>query len=129
MIYSETYDSINDSMSDSNIGARKGKNVRDHLFILYAVINSVVRGDSKCIDIQVYDIQKAFDALWLNDTFNDLFDSLPQNKRDNSISLLYKTNLTNMVAVKTPVGLTKRVNMPEIIQQGGSGGLCYVPIR
>ena len=29
MIYSETYDSINDSMSDSNIGARKGKNIRD----------------------------------------------------------------------------------------------------
>ena len=126
LIYMDHYPSVDKCMSDSNIGARKGKNVRDHLFILYAVINSVVRGDSKCIDIQVYDIQKAFDALWLNDTFNDLFDSLPQNKRDNSISLLYKTNLTNMVAVKTPVGLTKRVNMPEIIQQGGVWGslLC-----
>ena len=81
MIYSETSDSINDSMSDSNIGARKGKNIRDHLFILYAIINSVVKGDAPCIDIQVYDVQKAFDALWLDDCFIDLYDSLPPKKK------------------------------------------------
>ena len=113
-------------MSDSNIGARKTKNIRDHLFILYAVINSVVRGSEECIDIQIYDIEKAFDSLWLDDSFNELYDTLPDQQRNDKISLLYKTNLKNMVAVKTPAGLTKRVDMPCIIQQGGIWGslLC-----
>ena len=58
-------------MSDSNIGARKMKNIRNHLFIIYGVINSVLKGESECIDIQIYDLVKAFDVLWLADTMND----------------------------------------------------------
>ena len=53
LIYADTYVSIDGSMSDSNIGARRGKNIRDHLYVLYAVINSVVKGDSECIDVQM----------------------------------------------------------------------------
>ena len=52
-------------MTDSNIGARSGRNIKDHLLIIHGIINSVIRGDDDCIDIQIYDIQKAFDALWL----------------------------------------------------------------
>ena len=126
LIYNDKFDAIDTRMSDSNIGARRGKNIRDHLYVLYAVINSVVRDKYECIDIQIYDIQKAFDALWLDDAFNDLFDSLDQHSRNDSISLLYKTNLDNLVSVNTPAGLSDRVNMPEIIQQGGIWGsiLC-----
>ena len=126
LIYSENVESIDANMSDSNIGARKGRNIKDHLFILYAVINSVVRGEEDSIDVQVYDIQKAFDALWLDDCFNDLFDSLPTEKRNDKISLLYETNVRNLIAVNTPAGLTERVDMPKIIQQGGVWGslLC-----
>ena len=39
LVYLDNYDCIEASMSDSNIGARKGYNIRDHLFVLYAVIN------------------------------------------------------------------------------------------
>ena len=64
-------------MSDSNIGARKKKNIKNRLFIVYAVINSVLKGESGCLDIQIYDLVKAFDVLWLADTMNDLWDTLP----------------------------------------------------
>ena len=126
MIYIDVCEEIDKRMSDSNIGARKHKNIRDHLFILYSVINSVINGNNECIDIQIFDIQKCFDSLWIDDCFNDLYDVLPFNQRNNKISLLYKGNKTNLVAVNTPAGLTKRVNLPYIIQQGGVWGslLC-----
>ena len=34
MIYSDKYDIIDNSMSGSNIGGRKGRNIRDHLFVI-----------------------------------------------------------------------------------------------
>ena len=38
----------------------------------------------------------------------------------------YETNVTNLVAVNTSVGLTDRVNIPRIVMQGGTFGpiLC-----
>ena len=111
-------------MSESNIGAGKKRNVRDNLFILYSVVNSVLKDNSDCIDIQLYDIHKCFDSLWIDDVFNDLFDILPPGQRNDKISLLYNSCKTNLVAVKTPGGLSERVNMPGIIQQGGGLGVA-----
>ena len=59
-------------MSDSNIGARKKKNIKNHLFIIYGIINSVLKSESDCVDIQIYDLIKAFDVLWLADCMNSL---------------------------------------------------------
>ena len=39
LIYRDKYDDIANGMSDSNIGAQKKKNIRNHLFIVYGVIN------------------------------------------------------------------------------------------
>ena len=90
LIYEDVFKHIDINMSDSNIGGRKQRNIRDHLFVLYAVINSVLKGGEQCIDIQVYDIKKAFDALWMTDCFNDLYDILPTGVRNDKILLLYK---------------------------------------
>ena len=43
LIYNEKYPALDLAMSDSNIGARRNKNVRNHLFIVYGIINSVVK--------------------------------------------------------------------------------------
>ena len=126
LIYNDKYKDIDKNMSDSNIGSRKKRNIRDHLLIIHGVINSVIRGKEEPIDIQIYDLEKAFDALWLEDCLNDIIDSINPENQNDKISLLYELNKVNNIAVKTGVGLTDRVNMPMLVQQGGTWGgtLC-----
>ena len=107
MTYLDKYPELDMSMSDSNIGARRNKNIRNHLFIIYGVINSVIQGEDKCVDIQVYDLEQAFDALWLEDCLNDLYDTLPDSSCDDKLALVYETNVNNLVAVNTGVGQTE----------------------
>ena len=73
LIYFDNFKDIDARMSDSNIGARRNRNIKNHLFIIYGIINSVIKGKGECIDIQIYDLVKAFDALWLTECMNDLF--------------------------------------------------------
>ena len=122
LIYAEKYPGIDSNMSDSNIGARRGKNVQNHLFILYGVINSILREEKSCIDVLIYDIIKAFDSLWLEDCMNDMFDSLPSEQRDDKLALVYESNKNNLMVVNTAVGLTDRVNVSRVVTQGGVFG-------
>ena len=126
LIYFDKFSDIDKNMSDSNIGSRKDRNIKNHLFMIYGIINSVIRGDEDCIDIQISDIVKCFDGLWLKDCLNDVFNSVPHAKRDDKLALLHKGNTRNMVAVKTAVGMTDRIDIPSIVQQGGTWGpgLC-----
>ena len=71
MIYHEKYPLIDRNMTDSNVGARRKKNIKNHLFIIYGIINSVVKGESESVDIQIYDLVKAFDVLWLEDCMDE----------------------------------------------------------
>ena len=109
-------------MSDSNIDARRQKNIKNHLFVVYGIINSMMNEEKCCIDICIYDLEKAFDALWLEDCLNDLYDTLPENQHDDKLALIYEANDNNLVAVKTPVGLTERINIKKIVTQGGTFG-------
>ena len=68
LVYQEKYPLIDMGMSDSNIGARKRKNIKNHLFIVYGIMNSVLKGESKCIDIQIScpsDTNKKHWKMWL----------------------------------------------------------------
>ena len=47
LLYLDEYPELEKSMSDSNIGARKDKNVRNHLFIVYGVIQNDLREGSR----------------------------------------------------------------------------------
>ena len=95
--------------------------------MIFGIINSVLRGKEECVDIQIYDIEKAFDGLWLEDFINDVYDSLPQKKRDDKLSLMYEANKKNIVSVKTAVGMTDRINIPNIVQQDGTWGRGCAP--
>ena len=57
LVYEDSHEVIENSMSDSNVGVRKKRNIRDNLFVLYASINDAIR-NKKNIDIQYYDIYK-----------------------------------------------------------------------
>ena len=76
MVYQDKYQDIADRMSDSNIGAQRDKNIKNHLFVIYGIINFVLHEEKSCADIQIYDIVQAFDSLWLDDCMNDLYDTL-----------------------------------------------------
>ena len=116
LIYQEKYPFIDSAMSDSNIGSRKDRNIKNHLFILYGIINSVLKEENSCIDIQIYDLVQCFDGLCMN----DMFESLPSEQQDDKLALIYESNVKNLVAVKTPVGQTETVNINKIVTQGGT---------
>ena len=122
IIFNEYYDKIDKNMSDSNIGGRKYRMAKDHLFILHGIINSVKNGNEEPIEIHVYVKEKVFDKLWLKDTMNDLVDTLPEEMKNDRLSLVYESNKITKIAVNTPSGITEREVVEEIVQQGGTWG-------
>ena len=116
MIYSEKYGVIDKSMSDSNIGARKCKNIRNHIFIVNSILHDVLSSKSKePIDIMVLDYKQMFDSECLYECLNDVFEA---GVDDDYFPLLYEANKEAFVAVQTPSGISKRVVIPEIMMQG-----------
>ena len=56
----------------------------------------------------------------MEDTLNDLFDTIDNEKKDDRLALLYTSNKKNLVSVKTGVGQTDIVEIEKIVQQGGT---------
>ena len=125
LIYNDEYSTIENSLSDSNVGARKGRNVRDNIFTLNAITNSVINGKEDPIDIQLFDIEKCFDSLWVEECVNDLYESGLQNDK---LPLLYLENQNAKIAVKSQTGMSKRKYIHNIIMQGSVWGslMCTV---
>ena len=69
LVYQDNYQIIDNNMSCSNIGARKNRNIRDHLFVVYADLNDAINRKKEDIDIQIYDVAKCFDKMWYKETF------------------------------------------------------------
>ena len=114
LLYNDFYDKIDSSMSDSNVGGRRNRNIRDNLFIVYGVINYVIE-EGLDVDMTLYDLAKCFDSMWYRETMNDLWDAGVQ---DNKFALISKMNENCNIAVKTPVGITDRFQLKEIEMQG-----------
>ena len=114
LISQKYYDTIDNAMSDSNVGGRKNRNIRDNLFVIYAIINDAIR-KKKSINIQFYDISKCFDAMWAEDTMNDLYDA---GVKDDIFSLVSMLNEECQVMVKTSVGSTEKFVLNNIEMQG-----------
>jgi hypothetical protein len=115
LVYNDKYPTVDSNMSDSNVGARKGKSIRNHLFVVNGVINEVIKDKTKSLDIQILDYKQCFDSMWLEDTVNDLYEA---GITDDNLALIYKSNENNQVAVKTPNGMTERMEMKKLVLQG-----------
>ena len=116
LIYNDKYDIIDKNMGNSNIGGRKGRNIRDHLFVVNAVLNDVNKTKKEDIDIQIYDVKKCFDKLWFSETANDIFDV---GVDDDQFVTIANSNKECKVAVKTPWGsTTERKVLKDIEMQG-----------
>ena len=106
MIYKDKYTIIEESMSDSNIGARKKKNIRNHIFIVNSVIHDVMSKKSKePVDIMVLDYKQMFESECLFESLNDVYEA---GVTDDTFPLSYEANKETFVAVKTPNGIFKK---------------------
>ena len=117
LIYNDIYSKLDSSMSSSNIGARRGRNIRDHLFVINGILNDAHQNTNKSgIDIGIYDIAKCFDKMWYSETANDIFKAGVQ---DDKFLLIANSNRECQVAIKTPWGgITERIRMKELEMQG-----------
>lgn len=116
LVYNDIYDIIESNMSNSQVGAQRDKGIRNHLFVLYSILNSVKQKEAAPIDIQIYDVKKMFDAIWLLECCNNLYESGVKNDK---LSIIYESNRVHKISVKTPVGETKRVTVEDVLAQGG----------
>ena len=107
MILNDIGDDVDENMSDSQVGTRKGKSIRNHIFVVNAILNAVKQKESDPIDLQIFDVEKCFDSLWLEQCCNDLWEA---GIIDDKLALMYEGNLKNEVAIQTPgAALTERM--------------------
>ena len=72
LIYNKKYEILDQNMSDSDVGARRGENIRNHIFIVNGIIMEILSSKSKSADIQILDYKQCFDAMRLEETLNDM---------------------------------------------------------
>ena len=124
LIYNDEIDNIDKSLTDSNVGARRNRNIRDNIFAMNAILNSVSKENKEALDLQIYDIEKCFDSLWLHEVINCLFEA---GLRNDKLPLLFLENANAQIAVKGNGLLSKRINIKNIIMQGSVwGSICCV---
>ena len=124
LIYNDEYPNIDTNLTDSKVGARKTRNVRDNIFVLSAILNLNKYRTKEALDVQVYDVEQCFDSLWLLEVINALYEAGFKNDK---LPLLFLENRNAQVAIKTPGGISERTNISNIIMQGSVwGSLCCV---
>ena len=89
LIYNDEYQKIDKNLSDSNVGARRNRGIRDNIFVLNAINNSVINGNEDSVDVQVFDVEKCFDALWVEECINDIYEA---GRGNDKLVLLYLEN-------------------------------------
>ena len=97
LTYNDCYYTIDNNLTDGNVGGRKERSVRDNIFVIHAIINSVTRGNCAPIQVQIMDAEKCFNKLWLQSCINAIYDAGITNDH---LNLLYIENQKAQIAVK-----------------------------
>ena len=119
LTYNDCYYTIDSNLTDGNVGARKDRSVRDNIFVLNAIINSVENGRNEAIQVQVMDATKCFDKLWLQACINSFYEAGIDH---DSLNLLYIENKNAQVAVKINNKLSARISVKDVVMQGSVWG-------
>ena len=96
LIHKNEYENVDTNLSDGNVGSRKRRNVRDNLFVVNSIMNEAKQMKSQAIDIDVYDVAKCFDTMWLIESINDLYEAGIQNEK---LCLMYLSNKNAQFAI------------------------------
>ena len=91
LIYDDKYETTDDNLTNCNFGSRKRRNIRDNLFVINAMSNSSQKNQKEATGINVYDVVKFFDSLWLSECMNDLYDTRLKNDK---LALIHKSNMS-----------------------------------
>ena len=62
LLYNRNYEQMVKNMSNSNIGGHKNRNIQDHLFVINATVNEIIKSKGSA-DIQIVDVQKCFNKF------------------------------------------------------------------
>ena len=119
MLLNDNYDIIDDYMSDSNVGGRKNRSIRDHLFIVNGILHEHSKSKTIPISIQILDYKNSFDSLWQDDITNERYDA---GVHDDKLALLHSINKINFIRVKTPAGISDVKTVKNNICQGDPWG-------
>ena len=119
LIYLDSYEAIDDNLTDANVGARKNRSVRDNMFVISAVNNSVIHGSSRPIQIEIMDVIKCFDKLWLEACINSLYEA---GLKNDNLNLLFIENKTADIAVKINNKVSRRIPVKNVVMQGSVWG-------
>ena len=127
LIYNTKYPTIDENMSDCQMGARKGKGCRNNIFILNAIIHDVMKSKNrKPVIFQVTDYKQMFDSMDLEQAISDMFDA---GFKDDTLVLLHKANEEIHMAVKTNNGLTERHIIEDSVLQGDTFGSILASVQ
>ena len=118
LLYMDSYETIDENLTDANVGARKERSVRDNIFVISAVTNSVLNGASRPIQVEVIDVIKCYDKLWLEACINSLYEA---GLNSDYLNLLYIENETAQIAVKLNGKISKRIPVKHLVMQGSDG--------
>ena len=119
MLLNDKYNTIDNYMSDSQVGGRKERGIRDHLFIVNGIIHEHSKSKNKPVTIQIMDYSCCFDSLWQDEVTNELFEA---GVDDDKLALFHKINEINHIRVKTSAGLSDAKTVKNIICQGDPWG-------
>ena len=122
LIYNSIISEIESNLTNSNIGSRKGKSPRDHLFVMYSVIQETLNSEHQR-DIIFYDVKQCYDSLWVERCLLDMYEN---GVTSNLLNLVYELSKKAKITIKTPVGDSDEGEIDDIIMQGEtlSGIIC-----
>ena len=115
LLYNDLYETVDSNLTDSNVGCRKGRNIRDNLFVVNAITNEAKQKNAHPCDACTYDVRKCFDNLWLHECINDMWEAGIQNDK---LNLLFQANTSARIAIKTANGTTERITITNSVMQG-----------
>ena len=79
-------------MCDSNVGGRRGRSVKDHLFMVNGVILDHNKSKDKPVTFQIPDYMLCFDSMWFEEVTNELIEA---GIKDDKLALIAKINESN----------------------------------
>jgi hypothetical protein len=127
MIYNTKYPTIDQNMSDCQMGARKLKGCKNNIFLINGIIHEVLKSRKmEPVVLQIYDYAQMFDSIDLEEALSDIYDA---GLDDDTLALLHQANAEVYMAVKTPTGLTERQVIRDTVLQGDTFGSILASVQ